>query len=86
MKNLHPHHLTPYLLSAGLLCSPAVFAQETFSSLFTDAKPILDVRYRYEHVDQDNALEHATPRRCAPASAFRPASGTACRLWSRQTT
>ncbi|KJS26572.1 MAG: hypothetical protein VR76_10305, partial [Pseudomonas sp. BRH_c35] len=59
MKNLHPHHLTPYLLSAGLLCSPAVFAQETFSSLFTDAKPILDVRYRYEHVDQDNALEHA---------------------------
>lgn len=58
MKNLHPHHLTPYLLSAGLLCSPAVFAQETFSSLFTDAKPILDVRYRYEHVDQDNALEH----------------------------
>ncbi len=59
MKNLHPHHLTPYLLSAGLLCSPAVFAQETFSSLFTDAKPILDVRYRYEHVDQDNTLEHA---------------------------
>lgn len=27
--------------------------------MFTDAKPILDVRYRYEHVDQDNALEHA---------------------------
>ncbi len=49
----------PYLLSAGLLCSQAVFAQETFSSLFTDAKPILDVRYRYEHVDQDNALKHA---------------------------
>ena len=59
MKNLHPHHLTSYLLSAGLLCSPAVFAQENFSTIFTDAKPILDLRYRYEHVDQDNALKHA---------------------------
>lgn len=39
--------------------SHAVLAEEAFSKLFTEAKPILDVRYRYEHVDQDNALNNA---------------------------
>jgi len=34
-------------------------AEEDFSNLFTQGKPIFDARYRYEHVDQDNALKHA---------------------------
>jgi len=59
MRKLRPHHLTPCLLSVGLICSPAILAGENFSDLFTDAKPILDLRYRYEHIDQDNALKHA---------------------------
>ena len=59
MRKLRPHHLTPCLLSVGLFCSPAILAGENFSDLFTDAKPILDLRYRYEHIDQDNALKHA---------------------------
>ena len=49
MRKLRPHHLTPCLLSVGLICSPAILAGENFSDLFTDAKPILDLRYRYEH-------------------------------------
>lgn len=59
MRKLRPLHLTPCLLSVGLFCSPAILAGENFSDLFTDAKPILDLRYRYEHIDQDNALKHA---------------------------
>ncbi|MGH8352481.1 MAG: alginate export family protein [Pseudomonas sp.] len=34
-------------------------AEEDFSNLFTQGKTIFDARYRYEHVDQDNALKHA---------------------------
>jgi len=34
-------------------------AEEDFSNLFSQGKPIFDARYRYEHVDQDNALKHA---------------------------
>ena len=52
MRKLRPHHLTPCLLSVGLFCSPAILAGENFSDLFTGAKPILDLRYRYEHIDQ----------------------------------
>lgn len=47
------------LAIAGTAFSHAAFAEESFSNLFSEAKPILDARYRYEHVDQDNALKHA---------------------------
>jgi len=47
------------LAIAGTTISHAAFAEESFSNLFSEAKPILDARYRYEHVDQDNALKHA---------------------------
>lgn len=47
------------LAIAGTTLSHAAHAEEAFSNLFTEAKPILDARYRYEHVDQDNALKHA---------------------------
>lgn len=47
------------LAIAGTTLSHAAFAEESFSTLFSEAKPILDARYRYEHVDQDNALKHA---------------------------
>jgi hypothetical protein len=59
MRKLRSHNLTPCLLSVGLFCSPAILAGENFSDLISDAKPILDLRYRYEHIDQDNALKHA---------------------------
>ncbi|WP_422579734.1 hypothetical protein [Pseudomonas sp.] len=47
------------LAIAGTTLSHAALAEEDFSKVFTQAKPILDARYRYEHVDQDNALKHA---------------------------
>lgn len=47
------------LAIAGTTLSHAAFAEESFSNLFSEAKPIFDARYRYEHVDQDNALKHA---------------------------
>jgi hypothetical protein len=47
------------LAIAGTTFSHAAFAEESFSNMFSEAKPILDARYRYEHVDQDNALKHA---------------------------
>jgi len=47
------------LAIAGTTLSHAAHAEEAFSNLFTEAKPILDARYRYEHVDQDNTLKHA---------------------------
>ncbi|MDH1338065.1 alginate export family protein [Ectopseudomonas oleovorans] len=52
----------PLLLCPLLLAStvPAVAqAEEALANLFTQGKPILDLRYRYEHVDQDNALDPA---------------------------
>ncbi|MWV13177.1 hypothetical protein F3I62_13805, partial [Pseudomonas sp. R-28-1W-6] len=42
-----------------LACATPVLAEEAFSNLFTEGKPIFDARYRVEHVDQDNALKHA---------------------------
>ena len=47
------------LAVASSTLSHAAFAAEDFSNLFTEGKPIFDARYRYEHVDQDNALKHA---------------------------
>jgi len=59
MSSIQPSRLALALLAAGLAVSTAASAQENFSNLFTEAKPIFDLRYRYEHVDQDNALKHA---------------------------
>ena len=59
MSRFQPSRLSLALLAAGLAVSTAASAEESFSTLFTDAKPIFDLRYRYEHVDQDNALKHA---------------------------
>jgi hypothetical protein len=50
--------MTPIAL-ALLACVGHAGASENFGSLFSDGKPILDLRYRYEHVDQDNALNNA---------------------------
>lgn len=47
------------LAVAGTTLSHAALAEEALSNLFTQGKPILDARYRIEHVDQDNALKHA---------------------------
>ena len=47
------------LAAASATFSHAALAEEAFANLFSQATPILDVRYRYEHVDQDNALHHA---------------------------
>ncbi|SDG41613.1 hypothetical protein SAMN05216603_101613, partial [Pseudomonas benzenivorans] len=48
-------HPTRHPLAIALLCLSAPFAAaEDFSNLFSQGKPILDARYRYEHVDQDN--------------------------------
>lgn len=47
------------LAIAGTTLSHAAFAEEAFSTLFSEAKPIFDARYRFEHVDQDNLLNHA---------------------------
>ena len=47
------------LAVASTTLSHAALAEEAFSNLFTQGKPILDLRYRYEHVDQDNALNNA---------------------------
>ena len=38
----------------------------SFTDIFTKAKPYLDLRYRYEHVDQDNALRHANAHTLRP--------------------
>ncbi|BAU76013.1 alginate export family protein [Metapseudomonas furukawaii] len=54
------HPLKPALLSLAVAAtSHAALAEEAPSTLFTEGKPILDARYRYEHVDQDNNLRHA---------------------------
>ncbi|MDA7086427.1 alginate export family protein [Pseudomonas sp. SA3-5] len=50
--------MTPIALALLAFASNAS-ASENLGKLFSDGKPILDLRYRYEHVDQDNALKHA---------------------------
>ena len=47
------------LAIAASTISHATFAAEDFGNLFTAGKVGIDARYRYEHVDQDNALDHA---------------------------
>ncbi|WP_079202770.1 hypothetical protein [Pseudomonas sp. CC6-YY-74] len=54
--------ITLSLLSLAIASSTfshAAFATQPLSTLITAGKPILDLRYRYEHVDQDNALNNA---------------------------
>ena len=50
--------MTPIAL-ALLACASSAGASENLGDLFRDGTPILDLRYRYEHVDQDNALNNA---------------------------
>ena len=60
MSCMQPSRLTLALLAAGVAFSSATIAAEDFSKVFTEAKPILDLRYRYEHVDQDDKrFDHA---------------------------
>jgi len=54
--------ITLSLLSLAIASSTfshAAFATQPLSTLITEGKPILDLRYRYEHVDQDNTLNNA---------------------------
>ena len=54
--------MKPTLLSlaiASATLAQGAFAAEDISNLFTQGKPILDARYRFENVDQDNALRDA---------------------------
>jgi len=54
--------MKPSLLSLAIAASTishATFAAEDFGKVFTEGKVGIDARYRYEHVDQDNALDHA---------------------------
>ncbi|MES2819911.1 MAG: alginate export family protein [Pseudomonadota bacterium] len=54
------HSFNRTLLALALTApSLALAAEENLGNLITQGKPIFDARYRYEHVDQDNALKHA---------------------------
>jgi hypothetical protein len=59
MRMMKPALMSLAVASTTFSFSHAALAEEAFSKLFTEAKPILDARYRYEHVDQDNALNNA---------------------------
>lgn len=53
----HSLLLCPFMLAAS---APGLaVAEESFSNLFTQGKAYIDMRYRYEHVDQDNSLKNA---------------------------
>lgn len=58
------------LAVSAALFSHAAFAAEDFSNLFTQGKAIFDARYRYEHVDQDNALKHANAQTLRTRAGF----------------
>ena len=54
--------MKPTLLSlaiASATLAQGAFAAEELSNLFTQGKPILDARYRFENVDQNNDLRDA---------------------------
>ncbi|ASK34395.1 hypothetical protein CEK62_08375 [Alcanivorax sp. N3-2A] len=53
--------VTPIILGAALAVPFAAQAapSNTLASAFSDGTPILDLRYRYEFVDQDNRLDNA---------------------------
>ncbi|TWC27105.1 hypothetical protein FBY03_1468 [Pseudomonas sp. SJZ079] len=65
--------IKPTLMSLAVATatfSHAAFAAEDFSNLFTQGKAIFDARYRYEHVDQDNALKHANAQTLRTRAGF----------------
>jgi len=65
--------IKPTLLSLAIAAasySHAAFAAEDFSNLFTQGKPILDARYRFENVDQDNALRDANAQTLRTRAGF----------------
>ena len=55
---MNNHALKPLYIALVALSAPLAQAED-ISQLFNDGKLILDARYRYEHVDQDNTLDHA---------------------------
>lgn len=55
---MNNHALKPLYIALIALSAPLAQAED-ISQLFNDGKLILDARYRYEHVDQDNTLDHA---------------------------
>jgi len=58
-KPMRAHLLLPCPVLLALLIAPVAQAGDAFSDLLTQGKASLDLRYRYEHVDQDNALANA---------------------------
>ncbi|WP_374289041.1 alginate export family protein [Pseudomonas fluvialis] len=55
---MNNHALKPLYIALLALSAPLAQAED-ISQLFNDGKLILDARYRYEHVDQDNTFDHA---------------------------
>ena len=58
MKHYRTRHWTT-VCAAGCLAVPPLAGAETLIEALAGGKVSLDLRYRYEHVDQDNALENA---------------------------
>lgn len=48
------------LFGCSLVFSAIVGAADSPTRLFSEGQPILDLRYRYEHVDQENSLKNAS--------------------------
>ncbi|WP_271411243.1 alginate export family protein [Pseudomonas sp. Q1-7] len=68
----NPLLLCPLLFAAT---APVVAqAEEHLANLFTQGKPLLDLRYRYERVDQDNAGEHADAQTLRTRAGFQSGS------------
>ncbi|MDG9922976.1 MULTISPECIES: hypothetical protein [unclassified Pseudomonas] len=62
---------SPQWLSLALLCLAApASADPAFSDLLTQGKPILDARYRFENVDQENALRDANAQTLRTRAGF----------------
>lgn len=58
------------LAVAGATLSHAALAGEDLSNLLTQGKPILDARYRFENVDQDNNLRDANAQTLRTRAGF----------------
>ncbi|WP_076584478.1 alginate export family protein [Aquipseudomonas alcaligenes] len=65
--------MKPTLLSLAIASAAATqgaFAAEELSNLFTQGKPILDARYRFENVDQNNDLRDANAQTLRTRAGF----------------
>lgn len=65
--------MKPTLLSLAIASAAAAqgaFAAEELSNLFTQGKPILDARYRFENVDQNNGLRDANAQTLRTRAGF----------------